>query len=93
MKYGINASEQPAVQRFAVTSDDQLVVFVFSDNHPTDTEDFKREGPCGPRYFMIIGQRLYWICNLSELETVAAIVPELTCRELEDEHWRWVYRV
>lgn len=93
MKYEINPQTGlPALVCFRETSDERLVVFTFCERHPIQSDDWYRSGPCQPRYFMILGKRMYKLCNADEMWKVADDVPLLTFDEALAKYAKWIIR-
>jgi len=93
MKYSINSETQaPAIVRFAETVDAQLVVFVYTERHPLNGEDWGRQGSSKPQYLMIVGRRQYLILGLEDLDTVAGQILALSKKEVHERFWQRRYK-
>lgn len=93
MKYEINGQTGlPALVAIRETIDGRTVVFTFCERHPKLSDDWGRTGPCNPQYFMILGKRMYRICNSDEVFRVADEVTLLTFDEALAKYATWVVR-
>jgi hypothetical protein len=74
------------------TTNGRTVVFTFCEKHPQLDDDWGRVGPCNPQYFMILGRRIYRLCNSSEAFRVADDVTLLIFAETLAKYAKWVVR-
>jgi hypothetical protein len=90
MKYEINPKTGlPALVAFRETTDGQLVVFTFCENHPECSDDWSRSGPCTPLYFLILGGSVYKFKDRDLMWRVADEVPLMTADDLRTTLLAW----